>query len=61
MAHTDQSRPDSGLGFQSEVLTPFQVVFSYPGPDADPDTSPDPPDDVPAHRPGETTTGVPRS
>ena len=31
MAHTTQSRPDSGLGFQVEVLRTFQVVPSSLG------------------------------
>ena len=31
MAHIRQSRPDSGLGFQVKILTPFHVVPSSLG------------------------------
>jgi len=31
MAHIRQSRPDSGLGFQTKVIVTFEVVPSSPG------------------------------
>ena len=31
MAHKRQSRPDSGLGYQANVLKPFKVVNFLPG------------------------------
>ena len=31
MAHIRQSRPDSGLGYQTKVLKPFKVVLNSTG------------------------------